>query len=318
MTALTGIFKTWDLAPCSSGNTSGSRQQLALQQLALAATIGQSLIGAGVADGVQRAGNVILDAQKTIVTENLTDKTAIDNMIADLERAQGIDIPTELRRQLLDLMVRLATAEIDWSTFSAGWEIERNEGNTRITMTGDGIAIRNARLTATARAAEAMTQTAEAGAAMTATAQAAIDLTATADAAAALTATAAAQPTITPTPEPFTTSGIIVEMRPGELVVEQEGSSTSSPFRVRAGASITRDGSPVELTKLHKGDTVRMTVDAGTLEVITVAAEPAPGSSLAPILAGGALALVGLAAVALIVLKRRRQLEPFVITLKPA
>src|SRR4051794_10954381 len=35
MTALTGVFKTWDIAPCDSGSTTKKRQQLALEELTL-------------------------------------------------------------------------------------------------------------------------------------------------------------------------------------------------------------------------------------------------------------------------------------------
>jgi uncharacterized protein YpuA (DUF1002 family) len=89
MTALAGIFKTWDLAPCASGNTSPERQQLALEQLALATAIGQSLEFVGIADGQLRAGNVVLETQKTIVTQHLTESTDIDAAIAQQELAQA-------------------------------------------------------------------------------------------------------------------------------------------------------------------------------------------------------------------------------------
>src|SRR5215216_2550711 len=35
MTALTGDFKTWDIAPCDSGDTSKARQRLAMEELTL-------------------------------------------------------------------------------------------------------------------------------------------------------------------------------------------------------------------------------------------------------------------------------------------
>nr|MDQ3044836.1 DUF1002 domain-containing protein [Chloroflexota bacterium] len=145
MTALTGVFKTWDIAPCDSGDTSKARQRLALEELALTAEIGLSLQAAGTVDGVQRATNVVLETQRTIVTDGLSDRDLIDQAIAAQERLEGVVIAAEQRVKLIDLMTRLAQEEIDWSTFAAGWNIQRNDANSRITMTGDGIAIRDAR-----------------------------------------------------------------------------------------------------------------------------------------------------------------------------
>jgi hypothetical protein len=352
MTALAGIFKTWDIAPCSSGNTTKNRQRLALEQLTLAAEIGQALVAAGIPDGVQRAGNVVLDAQKTIVTEKLKKPADIEAAITAQEQVQGVTIPAELHAKLVDLMTRLVKEKIDWSTFAAGWTIERDVANARITMTGDGIAIRDARASATSQAAAQMTATAQADTAhMTAAAEAAANMTATANAAAinasataqaaaasataeanaratehasaAMTATAAVQPTATPTPlptatpEPSSATGKIAEIRTNEVVVELPGSGgVGSPFTLAPDARLTRDGKPVSLDQLQSGDSVQMTVDGMTHQVTDLRAAPAPVSLMDRLDNIGLFFLAGGFLSAFIWVRRRHSEEPFVITLR--
>jgi hypothetical protein len=322
MTALAGIFKTWEIAPCTSGNTTPERQQLALQELAIATAIGEYLVAVGVLDGVQRSGNVVLETQKTIVTEMLTNAADIDAAIAAQELAQGILIPLDLRAQLVDMMTRLAAQDIDWSTFSAGWTIERDPGGTRITMTGDGIAIRNARRTATAEARAARTATAQAAANRTATAeadsrnatataQAALDMTATAEA--GMTATALAIPTATP--QPIAAAGKIVTIRPREVVVEQ--GTLRTPYLLAAGVTIVRDGKTADTDELRGGDTVQLTLDGSTREVVAIAAQPAPGSWTDKLPLFGGFLLTGAALCGTVLVRRRRD-EPFIVTFDPA
>lgn len=189
LTALTGVFKTWELAPCDSGNTSDKRQKLALEEITLAVEIGEAF---GTPEGVQVAGDIVLFTQQAVVINGLKDAGEISDAIAEQEASRGVQVPAELRDKLVDFMVKLAKQKIDWSTFAAGWEIQPTDDGTGITMVGDGIAIRNAQETATVRAAENQTATAEAdaAAASTATAEA---LANDAEAAAAATQTAAAE-----------------------------------------------------------------------------------------------------------------------------
>ncbi|HEY7030776.1 MAG TPA: DUF1002 domain-containing protein [Thermomicrobiales bacterium] len=337
MAALTGVFKTWEIAPCESGKTTKKRQKLALEELALTSQIGQALVGQGIADGIQRASDLVLDTQKTIVTDRLSEESAIESALAGQEQAQAVTVPPDLRPKLVDLMVRLVDAKIDWSTFSAGWEIKRNSDNTRITMTGDGIAVRHARQTATAEAAAAMTATAEAAAGLTATAAAEVALTATANAQmtatanaqatqqaiAALTATAAAQPTVTPTPQPtatpspFSVSGTVDEVRPEEIVLRPAGGGDQpATYRVRAGAAIVRDGKPTTLAKIGRGDTVTLTIEGSSHLVTGVDAQAAPGRGLAGFWWVPILPLV--VGVFVLRLGRLRAEEPFIVKRVPA
>jgi uncharacterized protein YpuA (DUF1002 family) len=235
MTALAGMFKTWGSKPCRSGLTSKARQQLALEELALTVSIAQALDQQnGTTNGIVIAGDLVLYTQQSVVIDGLTTSDQISQAIADQEAIKVVKVPDALRAQLVDLMVRIANEKIDWSTFSAGWEITPTNDGTGISMVGDGIAIRNAQMTATVKAAENRTATAEAKAAKSATAEAEAALTQTAqaegtaqtgsanatanaqatqdasasqtaEAAAAMTSTALAQPTATATPQPTAT-----------------------------------------------------------------------------------------------------------------
>jgi uncharacterized protein YpuA (DUF1002 family) len=341
MTALTGVFKTWEIAPCDSGDTTKARQRLALEELALTAQSGQALVAQGIVDGVQRASDLVLDTQKTIVTDKLKKQADIEAALRTQEQAAGIQIPAELRQQLVDLFVRLAKTKIDWSTFSAGWEIKRNDDNTRITMTGDGIAIRHARQTATAEAAAAMTATADAEAVLTATAEAQAQLTATAEAAAmtatanaqatrqaiaALTATAAAQPTITPTPQPtatpipYTVSGTVDAVEAARIVLQPApGSDQLAAYGIAVDATVLRDSQSSTLAEIARGDAVTLTIDGMTSLVTNVVAQSPPPSGLGRFGAFWWIPMLPIALGAVFLgFGRRRTEEPFIVKRVPA
>lgn len=314
MTALAGMFQTWDKKPCRSGSTSEARKKLALEELALTVDIGEAL---GTTDGMARASNLVLYTQQAVVINGLESADEIGRAIADQESAQNIVVPAEQRTKLVDLMVRLAAEDIDWSTFSAGWEITPTQDGTGITMVGDGIAIRNAQRTATAKAADARTATAEAKAAKTATAEAqsatataeaASAQTATAEAqatidarasqtaaAAAMTSTALAQPTATPTPLPTATpeptatpapiavAGKVTDIGGGQITISPSGGGPAVAYPVSTDASITRGGQASTLADVRKGDTVDVTVDGSTKAVRALSATPPAKSALSGI-----------------------------------
>jgi uncharacterized protein YpuA (DUF1002 family) len=346
MTALAGVFQTWDLSPCASGDASKTRQRLALEELTLTVQIGQSI---GGPDGVQRATDLVLEAQKTIVTKKLKSEKQIDQAIAAQEKAANVTIQPDLRAKLLDLMTRLAKEKIDWGTYSAGWTIKHD--GPRIVMTGDGIAIRNARATATAEARAQQTATARADAELTATAAA--EMTATADARAqatadarasataaqatvaaqmtataeaAMTATARAQPSPTATatmvplptatPAPLSVTGAIASSDAGKReisVVPSGGTGSPTTYALTNSASITRGGQPATIDAISKGDHAVLTVDRTSHQVTKLALEPAVKDGKKPIEPWW-LAVAGLTG--LILVKRRRTPEPFVLTRK--
>jgi uncharacterized protein YpuA (DUF1002 family) len=303
MTALTGVFKTWDIAPCKSGQTNKDRQRLALEELALTADIGNALIGVGIPNGVQLASNVVLESQKTIVIEQMTKADDISTAISTQETTFGITIPAEQRAKFVDLLVRLAKEKIDWSTFSAGWTIEYNEDNTQIKMRGDGIAIRRARQTATAQAAREMTATAKAERAMTATAQASLDLT----------ATAAARPgDPTPTPMPSSVSGTVTGIGSGKITIDS-GSGGSSTYKIGSDAKVLKGDSSIKIGDVAKGDKVTATIDGGTHIVSLSVNVPEPGLAskfmkfllIVPVLA--------LIPVVIVFMNKRPAREPFIV-----
>lgn len=268
--------------------------------------------------GVPAATALVLETQRQIVINNITDESEIDDIIAEQEAELGFTIPTELRQELVDLMTRLAEADIDWSTFTSGWTIDTNIDNTRITMRGEGIAILRAQQTATAEAAALLTATAEAEAALTATAGAAEAMTATAaagavqtatanalateqamqtaaaaESAAASQATADAQATIaaaaamtataaaipTATPvPPEAVTGEVVSNEAGQLTVRPPGTATARTFPVDPAAGVTRAGTPVAIEAVGAGDQVQMLVDRTSGAVTALTAEPPPRS----------------------------------------
>jgi uncharacterized protein YpuA (DUF1002 family) len=319
--ALSGVFKTWKIAPCDSGDTNDARQRLALEELALTAELGQSL------SNMTAAGAIVLNSQKTVVINHLKKASDIDKAIRAEESAAGVAMPDDLRAKLVDLLVRLANQKIDWSTFSAGWVITQPDPS-QITMVGDGIAIRNAQLTATARAANNMTATAKAAGNMTKTAQANQTATAKADAdkSAAMTATAGAIPTKTPvpptatvaatataTPPPTAVSGTITGSGGGSISINPGGGAPEATYQIDASATITRGGAGSTIAALKKGDAVNLTVDFNHV-VTQIAATPAPaGGGLNPALALVVVVPVLGAIVAWLLLKPRGIGEAFVI-----
>lgn len=332
MTALAGVFKSWEISPCASGDTSKARQRLALEELTLTVQIGQALERAGTANGVQVATTVMLETQKTIVTERLMKKGEIDDAVAAQEKAAGVDLPAAERAKLVDLMTRLAKEKIDWSTFAEGWEIEWLENNARIKMTGDGIAIRNARATATAEAvaklatAEARLraeQTAEAEmtaeARMTAEAleaQMTADAEMTAEARATERVTPEPQPTATPmptaTPSPLGVRGTVADTdQTWVSVIDGSGMTPSGAYAVDPATDIVRDGQPVSLEALVRGDQAELTVDGSTRRITRLVATSMPVAEAEGFRTDWGVALGGM--LGILWLKRRRTSPSFVV-----
>ncbi|HEV2106667.1 MAG TPA: DUF1002 domain-containing protein [Thermomicrobiales bacterium] len=294
-TALAGVFETWDIAPCESGNTSAARQRLALEQLTLTSEIGDLVFG-----GVPAATELVLEMQRQIVINNITDRAAIEGILEEQEAALGVTVPDPQRGELLDLMTRLAKADIDWSTFASGWTIETNAENTRITMRGEGIAILRAQQTATAEAGAALTATAaseqaltatvEAGLAMTATARARSAKTATAEAGAALTATAQASSARTATANALATRDAAALATANAratldavaaLTATAVAIPTSTPIPPEAvsGEVLSNEGG--QLTVRPPGTAAALTFPVGPDATITRSGESAPLEAIA-------------------------------------
>jgi uncharacterized protein YpuA (DUF1002 family) len=258
MTALTGIFKAWGKVDCESAQTTPERQKLALRELALtveiSTAIGQAQTGF--------AGSFVIDNQRIIVTNKYTSREDITNVIVQQEAVYGFTVPEPSRTKLIDLMVDIMKEKIDWSTFSAGWAIEYPTG-TSMLMRGDGIAIQNAQMTATARAAKELTATAKAEKRLTQTVVAADK-----------TATAGAQPTATATatPMPNEYSGELVARPGGGRLIFLPENGGQVDYFLADSVMVTRDGELAAPEDLRKGDLVVIKVDAMTNEVVDVAA----------------------------------------------
>ncbi|HEV2128509.1 MAG TPA: DUF1002 domain-containing protein, partial [Thermomicrobiales bacterium] len=132
MTALSGVFQTWDLAPCRSVVVE-ERRALAVQQLALTIEIEESL---GSAVGIDQVVDLVLAVQEQVLTEQMNDEDAIAHVVADQESAAKLELPREERAALVRLMTGLVALDLDWGTFAAGWTLERDPGDGHVVVTG--------------------------------------------------------------------------------------------------------------------------------------------------------------------------------------
>ena len=131
MTALTGVFRTWDLAPCGGASLDEGRQRLALEELALAVRIGQGLSDE---DGVSAATDLLFAVQQAVIVGRPGDRAAVEGIVATQERATGVDLSAGQRDDLVDLMTRLAREAIEWGSLSRGWTLGRDEASSRVTL----------------------------------------------------------------------------------------------------------------------------------------------------------------------------------------
>jgi uncharacterized protein YpuA (DUF1002 family) len=273
MTALTGIFNAWDKLQCESAQTTSARQQLALRELALTVEISTAIGEAQTG----YAGAFVIDTQRNIVTSKFTSAADITSVIVQQEAVYGFTVPEPSRGKLIQLMVDIMKEKIDWSTFSAGWTIEYPTA-TSMQMRGDGVAIRNAQASATAKAAKQMTATARAEKRMTQTAVAA-DKTASAQVEPTATATA----TATPVPPPSEYSGTLADPVFGGQIRVKTDDGSELTYRLAAAVVITRDGGDATADELRRGDSVVIKVDAVSNEVVEIDATPAKEDGGTPI-----------------------------------
>lgn len=131
MTALTGVFQTWDIAPCGGASLDPERQALALEELALAMRIGEELGGDA---GPRDATALLLLIQQAIIVEVPEGRAGVVDAIEDQERATGIQVPDAELDELVDLMARLASDRIAWGSFSEGWRLTRGDEDDRVTL----------------------------------------------------------------------------------------------------------------------------------------------------------------------------------------
>jgi hypothetical protein len=75
---------------------------------------------------------------------------------------------------------------------------------------------------------------------------------------------------------PVAIEGTVVGASDGLLALTENGSTQPVAFPVNSAASLVRDGQNVPLEALRVGDTVRMTIDGGSGQVLRLHATPAP------------------------------------------
>lgn len=114
MTAMTGVFRTWDMASCSGSGSDPVRRQLALEELALIAGIGQE------SGAVRQVTLVVMEAQQEIAgNERAVEE--LDSIVASRSEAAGLDLSAEDRSEIVAFLGRLARSGVDWGAFADGW-----------------------------------------------------------------------------------------------------------------------------------------------------------------------------------------------------
>jgi len=290
MTALTGVFQTWDLAPCGGASLDPERQTLALEELALAMRIGDGL---GGETGPQDATDLLLAIQQAIIVDDPDGRAGVVEAIETQERETGTTVLDAERDDLVDLMARLASDRLAWGSFGDGWTLTRDDDD---------------RVTLRALAAD---EPSDADAS-------APTATATPDA----TAISTADPTATPNTGAFTVTGTIDGSGTDQVVVgDIAGQAAPVAYPVAEGVVVRRQGAPATLDQILPGDTVAVTVDEATGRATAIDAEPAAatagtsdsGSSSGILgLLGGLGLLALLIGGLLLFLRRRRSVQPVI------
>ncbi len=127
MTAMTGVFKTWDLASCSGSDSDPLRRQLALEQLALIAEIGQE------PGAVRRTTLVVLEAQQEITGTQVT-TAQLDVIVASRSKAAGVDLRDEDQAAIVAFLADLSGAGFDWGEFTDGWSMQYADDGSSVVL----------------------------------------------------------------------------------------------------------------------------------------------------------------------------------------
>ncbi len=127
MTAITGVFKTWDLAACSASGADPARRQLAVEQLALVAAIGEDR------EAIRETSLVVLDAQQQVIGNQLT-AGEIDAIVAAEAAESNLELGDEDRAAVTGFLGRLAGTPIDWGRFANGWTTEFAEDGSGVVL----------------------------------------------------------------------------------------------------------------------------------------------------------------------------------------
>lgn len=297
MTALSGVFASREQAPCTGVvDVDEERQRLALEQLALTVAIGQELENP---DGVTRATELVLGAQQAIIAQGVSNKAAIDVVVAEQEAAADLRIPDGQRSELVDLLTRLAEREMNWGAYASGWSIERDLEGNRVTLIGSGPVDEPLPVASPPAGVGAMIAplpTQPAGDSRAAGAMA---------------------PAPDPAPAPMVVVGRVVGRERDQLLVAESGRAGEPvAYPVNAGTGLVRNGASAAVAEMRTGDTVSVMVDSTTGQVVRIRAQGIAedaGQSLAWLRWVALLGLPLLALLAFLVFARRpseASLEP--------
>jgi len=127
MTAMTGVFKTWDMASCSGSGSDPLRRQLALEQLALIAEIGQE------PGAVRRTTLVVLEAQQEITGTQVT-TAQLDVIVASRSKAAGVTLRDEDQAAIVAFLADLSGAGFDWGEFTDGWSTQYADDGSSVVL----------------------------------------------------------------------------------------------------------------------------------------------------------------------------------------
>jgi uncharacterized protein YpuA (DUF1002 family) len=130
MTAMTGVFKTWGMTPCSGAGGDPVRRQLALEELALIAEIGQE------PGAVRQTTLVVFEAQREVIGEQVT-TDQLDAIVASRAEAADLDLGDEDQAAIVDFLDRLSGAEIDWGAFTNGWATRYSQDGAGVVVTAN-------------------------------------------------------------------------------------------------------------------------------------------------------------------------------------
>ncbi len=117
MTAMTGVFKAWDLAACSATGADPARREFAVEQLALIAEIGENR------EAIRETTLVVLDAQQQVVGEQLSIEE-IDAIVAAEAAESNLSLGVSDRAAITEFLGRLAGTPVDWGRFTSGWSTQ--------------------------------------------------------------------------------------------------------------------------------------------------------------------------------------------------
>jgi uncharacterized protein YpuA (DUF1002 family) len=134
MTALTGVFKAWDAAPCARGGDDPERRALAVALVGLVADLG---LAREEEDAVRRATGLVQAAQERVAGGDAATAAAVGAVVDAGARDAGLELTGAERGRVVTFLVSMATAGIDWGDLGRGWSL---------TLSGDGT---GARLAAT-------------------------------------------------------------------------------------------------------------------------------------------------------------------------